>query len=182
MTAKRLAMTREVTGRRRPAGIHPAQLSRQLRPEELAKLKAEKKKDKYRNVWIIIISLVVTVIGISNAMLMSVTERFREIGTMKCLGALSAFVRQIFLIESCMIGAMGGIVGSIAGSFFTIMIYAFTFGFGLVATSLAESVGKLLVYLLLAFCAGVVLSIVAAIYPANVASKMVPANALRSNV
>ncbi len=182
MTTKRLAMTQAIAERRIPAAIHPTPLARQLRQDELAKLVAEKRKEQYRNTWIIIISLVVTVIGISNAMLMSVTERFREIGTMKCLGALSAFVRQIFLIESCIIGAIGGIGGSILGSLFTIMVYAFTFGFGLVSTSLAESLGRLLLYLLLACCAGVMLSIVAAIYPANVASKMMPANALRSNV
>ena len=71
---------------------------------------------------------------------------------------------------------------SLVGSFFSMLIYAFTFGFGLVMTSLAGSVGVLLLYLLLAFGAGIVLSMIAAIYPANVASRMVPADALRSNV
>ncbi len=115
-------------------------------------------------------------------MLMSVTERFREIGTMKCLGALSGFIRQIFLFESCLIGAAGGLAGSLVGALFSMLIYAFTFGFGLVTTSLAGAVGVLVLYLALAFGAGVVLSIIAAIYPANVASRMVPADALRSNV
>ena len=42
--------------------------------------------------WIIILSLLVCVVGIVNAQLMAVTERFREIGTMKCLGALDRFI------------------------------------------------------------------------------------------
>ncbi len=179
---ERIATTQNITGRQIPAGVGVAQLAQQLREEELAKLEADKRQEQFRNVWIIIISLLVTVIGISNAMLMSVTERFREIGTMKCLGALSAFIRQIFLFESCLIGAAGGLAGSLVGALFSMLIYAFTFGFGLVATSLAGAVGVLVLYLALAFGAGVVLSIIAAIYPANVASRMVPADALRSNV
>jgi putative ABC transport system permease protein len=46
--------------------------------------------------WIIILSLLVCVVGIVNAQLMAVTERFREIGTMKCLGALDRFVLRLF--------------------------------------------------------------------------------------
>ena len=41
-----------------------------------------------KDIWLIIMSLIVCVVGIANSMLMAVTERFREIGTMKCLGAL----------------------------------------------------------------------------------------------
>ena len=178
----RIAATRDIAGRKIPNAVAVTQLARKLLPEEKAKLEAEKKTARFRNIWIIIISLLVTVIGISNAMLMSVTERFREIGTMKCLGALSAFVRQIFLFESCLIGAVGGLMGSLIGSLFSILIYAFTFGFGVVIASVASAIGALLIYLLLAFAAGVVLSMIAAIYPANVASRMVPADALRSNI
>ncbi len=174
--------TTQPTGSAAPETVKVTRLARELRPEELAKLETEKRTAKFRNIWIIIISLLVTVIGISNAMLMSVTERFREIGTMKCLGALSAFVRQIFLFESCLIGAVGGLLGSLVGSLFSILIYAFTYGFGVVLAAVGGSIGLLLLYLLLAFVAGVVLSIIAAIYPANVASRMVPADALRSNI
>ena len=178
----RIAVTRDVAGRHVPEGMAVALLARQLLPEEVAKLAAEKRTERFRNIWIIIISLLVTVIGISNAMLMSVTERFREIGTMKCLGALSAFVRQIFLFESCLIGAVGGLMGGLIGSLFSILIYAFTFGFGVVMASVATSAGSLALDLLLASVAGIVLSIIAAIYPASVASRMVPADALRSNI
>ena len=181
-TVARIATTQDVEGRQIPGTVTVTQLARQLRAEELAKIEAEKRTARFRNIWIIIISLLVTVIGISNAMLMSVTERFREIGTMKCLGALSAFVRQIFLFESCLIGAAGGFLGSLVGSAFSIMIYAFTYGFGVVTASVVSSGGTLLLYLFLAFVAGVVLSMIAAIYPANVASRMVPADALRSNI
>ena len=41
-----------------------------------------------KDIWLIVMSLIVCVVGIANSMLMAVTERFREIGTMKCLGAL----------------------------------------------------------------------------------------------
>ena len=90
-------------------------LVRELRPEEIANAAADKHQQRVRSVWIITISLLVTVIGISNAMLMSVTERFREIGTMKCLGALSAFIRRIFLIESSLMGLMGSVIGGLVG-------------------------------------------------------------------
>jgi hypothetical protein len=50
--------------------------------------------------WIIILSLLVCVVGIVNAQLMAVTERFREIGTMKCLGALDRFILRLFILES----------------------------------------------------------------------------------
>jgi len=178
----RFGTTRMTEDRLFPSGIHVTSLAQQLRPDELEKRETEKRQARFRSIWIVLISLLVTVIGITNAMLMSVTERFREIGTMKCLGALSAFIRQIFLFESCLIGAVGGIIGSLVGAFFSILIYALTFGFGVVATALAASAASLLIYTLLSFAAGVVLSVIAALYPARVASRMVPANALRSNI
>src|SRR5262249_9292677 len=50
-----------------------------------------------RQIWLVVMSLVVCTVGISNSMLMSVTERFKEIGTMKCLGALDSFIVKLFL-------------------------------------------------------------------------------------
>ncbi len=155
-------------------------LARVLTQEEQEKITANKRKEKFRAIWIGVISLLVTVIGIANAMLMSVTERFREIGTMKCLGALSSFVTQMFVLEASLMGLVGGIIGAISGALFAIVIYMFTYGAGLVFGSL-----PLLSVLSFAGCsviAGVVLSVIAALYPARVAASMVPATALRSTI
>ena len=65
--------------------------------------------------WLVIMCLIVCVVGISNSMLMAVTERFREIGTMKCLGALNKFVVELFLLESGFQGLAGAILGSFIG-------------------------------------------------------------------
>jgi hypothetical protein len=163
-------------------GARMVQLGAAPTPEQVERLALEKSRERFRNGWIILISLLVTVIGISNAMLMSVTERFREIGTMKCLGALSGFVRTMFLIESAFMGLVGGIVGCLVGFGFSIIAYAFTYGAGLVWISLGEGIGILGLYALGSLAAGLVLSVLAALYPAQVASNMVPAHALRSNV
>jgi predicted lysophospholipase L1 biosynthesis ABC-type transport system permease subunit len=155
-------------------------LSYQKSDEEKAREKKRALQAKARQIWITVVSMLVTVIGIANAMLMSVTERFREIGTMKCLGALSGFVVKLFLIESLIIGAMGAVVGTILGFLVPFVAYMLSTGVGLLLASTpflrlcASGVESML--------AGTILAIVAAIYPARVAAKMVPADALRTNV
>jgi putative ABC transport system permease protein len=58
-----------------------------------------------------LIALLVAAIGITNTMLMSVLERFREIGVMKALGARDSQVQALFLMEGALIGAVGGLMG-----------------------------------------------------------------------
>ena len=148
--------------------------------EQTARFKLEAEQATFRTAWIAIISILVTVIGIANALLMSVTERFREIGTMKCLGALSAFIRKMFLIESAMIGLAGSVIGTLLGALLSFAGYGLTFGFGLITASL--NVGVLAAAAGACVAGGTVLSMLAAIYPANFAARMVPASALRTNV
>lgn len=162
------------------ANVKTIVLERELRPDEVAKATIEQRKEGFRNIWIVVIALFVTVIGIANSMLMSVTERFREIGTMKCLGALSAFVRQMFLIESSLIGLVGAFAGAVVGAVFSVVAYAFTYGFGLVFQSMNPV--RLALYFVLCVGVGVMLAVIAALYPSRFASRMLPAHALRSEV
>lgn len=164
------------------AGLTLTSLTKAPLPEELARQEEERGKARFRDGWIVIISLLVTVIGISNSMLMSVTERFREIGTMKCLGALSSFVRRLFLIESAILGLAGGLAGVVLGALFSICAYGLVYGFGLSWVSIQTGFWLLVADGLLALAAGLVLSVAAALYPAHLAARMVPAAALRSNV
>jgi hypothetical protein len=126
--------------------------------------------------WIIILSLLVCVVGIVNAQLMAVTERFREIGTMKCLGALDRFVLRLFILEAGMQGLAGAAVGALAGTLFALVGGLARFGFAAVqlvsvadvAASLAEATGI-----------GVLLSLLGVLYPAWVAARMQPVEAMR---
>ena len=177
---KMVFLTRNTQARPRGDGVRSVVLEREPSDEELAEQQAEADKARFRNLWIVVIALFVTVVGITNSMLMSVTERFREIGTMKCLGALSAFVRQLFLVESGLVGLSGAIAGAVAGAVFATVAYAMTYGFGLVLRSLDPL--RMVVYMLICVVVGVVLAVVAALYPARFASRMLPAHALRSEI
>jgi hypothetical protein len=75
-----------------------------------------------RSNWLIALSLLVCAVGITNSMLMSVTERFREIGTMKCLGALDQFVVKIFMIEALLMGAIASSLGWIVGTGLMVLV------------------------------------------------------------
>src|SRR5215207_9369918 len=77
-------------------------------PQEVADAKLQSR-------WLIGLALLVAFVGILNSMLMSVTERFREIGTMKCLGALDGFIVKLFLLESLFQGFVGTVLGVILG-------------------------------------------------------------------
>ncbi|MGB3209673.1 MAG: FtsX-like permease family protein [Desulforhopalus sp.] len=126
--------------------------------------------------WIIFLSLLVCVVGIINAQLMSVTERFREIGTLKCLGALDRFIVRIFVIEATMQGLAGGIVGAVLGA--VVAFSASIIRFGLSSASFMPwgEVGATIFY---AICTGTGLSLLGVLYPAIVASRMQPVEAMR---
>ena len=87
---------------------------------------------KYRTYWLVVMSLLVCTVGITNSMLMAVTERFKEIGTMKCLGALDKFVVTLFILESGMMGIVASLLGWVVGFLAIILIAGFTKGWGVV--------------------------------------------------
>ena len=63
--------------------------------------------------WILIISLLVCTISNTTSMLLSVRKRFREIGTMKCLGAFDGSILVLFLVEATLLGGAGALVGAV---------------------------------------------------------------------
>ena len=129
-------------------------------------------KDK----WLIMLSLLVCVVGIVNAMLMSVTERFREIGTMKCLGALDRFIVRLFLLESSGVGFIGTVIGIVIGFALTMIRMTFTYGgYPWKYFPFANLTQSAFISLII----GTVLSVLAAIYPAWTAAKMEPVAAMR---
>ncbi len=136
-------------------------------------------QERATQMWLIAISLLVCVVGITNAMLMSVTERYREIGTMKCLGALDWFVVKLFLIEAAVQGLSGSAVGAVAGHVVAILASMTEHG----ATVLHQTPwSKALLNLAVAIGVGGILAILGAIYPARRAGKMPPAEAMRTEI
>src|SRR5205823_4433135 len=124
-------------------------------------------------------SLIVCTVGIGNSMLMSVTERFKEIGTMKCLGALDSFIVKLFLIEAGLLGITASVLGWLIGFLFTVLA-------GLVQDG-SKFWGKLppaevAVSFVICISAGMLLTVLATIFPAIRASKLPPAAALRVEV
>ncbi|MEJ2058759.1 MAG: FtsX-like permease family protein [Desulfofustis sp.] len=126
--------------------------------------------------WIVTLSLLVCIVGIINAQLMSVTERFREIGTMKCLGALDRFIVRLFVLEALMQGLAGSSVGAIVGVISAAVSSTFSLG-----TSIFSSFPwiALLYSMLLSVIVGTGLSLIGVIYPAILAARMQPVEAMR---
>ena len=127
--------------------------------------------------WIVILSLLVCTVGIINAQLMSVTERFSEIGVMKCLGALDSMILKLFLLEATMQGLAGATIGAILGCLFSLISGLIRFG---IASWAEVSWLSLLGSCGIATVAGCLLSLVGVLYPALLAARMEPINAIRA--
>lgn len=115
------------------------------------------------------ISLLVGGIGVMNIMLVSITERTREIGTRKALGAKNSSIRLQFIIEAIVLCLIGGILGIIVG-----------FSLGAIASSLLGYSASAPVAAIVASVAfSMVIGIFFGYYPANKAAKLNPIDALR---
>jgi len=126
--------------------------------------------------WMVAVALAVSVIGIANAMLIAVFERYREIGTMKCLGALDRHILMLFLIESSIVGAIGGVTGFTAGALAALLSAAISAGFSNIpGIPLAEVIGLFSASTFLS----ILLSVSATLYPAWRAARLDPVEALR---
>ncbi len=128
------------------------------------------------------IALLVAVIGIVNTMIMNVSERTREIGTLKALGATDGQVRWMFVVESGLIGLAGGAVGiglAVLGSYpgdalNRVVVQRMT------EYAYPGSIFEFPPWLIgLSVGFALLLSVLAALWPATVASRIDPVEALR---
>jgi putative ABC transport system permease protein len=124
--------------------------------------------------WLVGTSLIMCLVGVTNSMLMSVTERFREIGTIKCLGASDGFIVKVFFLEALLLGTIGSLAGACAGTFLMSAVMSFS--------KSAPTFSSILLVALLGTAVGGVMTVLAAIAPAIQAAKMPAAAALRVDV
>ena len=123
-----------------------------------------------------ILALVVSAAGVLNTMLMSVTQRYREIGTMKCLGALDSFVLLSVLLEAAILGLLGAMIGVVAGLLISVLLAIADFGPHFLSHL---ELGGVIFKILVVFLVGMALTTFGASVPAWIASKMPPMDAMR---
>lgn len=116
------------------------------------------------------ISLLVAAIGITNTMIMSITERTREIGIMKALGCRTRDIRLLFLTESGLIGFLGGAAG-------IVLSYLISFGMNQVAGMQLSAIPWWLALLGMGF--SLAIGLVSGFFPAARAVKIPAVTALR---
>ncbi len=117
------------------------------------------------------ISLLVAGVGVMNIMLVSVTERTREIGIRKALGAKRRVILQQFIIEAAVTSTIGGVIGIIFGSLCSTGIGS------LIGIEAPPTVGAVIV----SFSVSVGIGLIFGYMPASRASKLNPIDALRSD-
>ncbi|MFI9382777.1 ABC transporter permease [Kutzneria sp. NPDC052558] len=116
------------------------------------------------------LSLLVGGIGVMNIMLVSVTERIREIGLRKALGASPTVIRRQFLVEASVLGLSGGILGALLGIVGALVLP------GLISSTITVSPTATALAILTSIAIGMAFGV----YPASRAARLAPIDALRS--
>jgi len=121
------------------------------------------------------VSLVVGSVGIANTMFTSVMEKTKEIGTMKAIGAKNRDILMIFLVNSALVGFVGGVLGILLSLVLTsLMPYL---GISMMRSSMGSTIAPDL--MLMGISIAVFIGVLSGVIPAYNASKMKPVDALR---
>ena len=121
-----------------------------------------------------VIAVIVGGLSVINTMVMTVSERVREIGIKKAVGAPTGAILREFVIEATLLGAIGGLIGLAAGALLVVVLNAQTSGSGTTVFLLTPML------LLRSFLFATILGALAGIYPALRAARLDPVTALRS--
>ena len=121
-----------------------------------------------------VISLVVSAIMILVVMYMSVSERTKEIGVLKSIGARKKDIHRIFSSESFLVGLLSGVCGLIVAGFLILIIY-----FILISLVGIAPLSFKWYYIFIALGVSVVISILSGLYPASKAARLDPVESLR---
>jgi predicted lysophospholipase L1 biosynthesis ABC-type transport system permease subunit len=157
----------------RRAAPNEVHLARQL--AATGQIEPSKSTEQRRTI-LVAMSLIVCTVGISNAVAMSVTERFGQIGTMKCLGALNSFIARLFVLEALFLGLAGALIGDAVGMVLAIARHAVAYGAVVFLYLPAVDLATTGLYTILV---GAAISLLGALYPAIVAARMEPVEAMR---
>lgn len=121
-----------------------------------------------------LVSIIISAIMIFVVMFMSVTERTKEIGVLKSIGARKSDIRRIFSAESLLLGVLSGALGLLLfGLFYLVAYFVLVHFVGIAPLSFRWY------YLFIALGVSILISLLSGIYPANKASKLDPVEALR---
>lgn len=127
-----------------------------------------------RLTWLALTSLLMCLVGVTNSMLLSISERIREIGTFKCIGASDTFIVKVFFLEAALLGIIGSTAGSVFGTLLMGLALLWM-GYVVPFAMLPSQIG-------VALSVGVVLTVLSAIGPAIHAARLPAVVALRTEV
>lgn len=127
-----------------------------------------------------VVAVIVAAISLANTMTISLLERTQEIGVMRAIGASRSDIRNLFLIESTLIGLSGGVLGILIGWIGTVLV---NFGLNILATNLGGNTVDIFatpiwfIVFIMAFSTSV--GLITGIFPARRAARLNPLTALR---
>ena len=121
-----------------------------------------------------LVAIIVSAIMILVVMYMSVTERTKEIGVLKSIGARKSDIRLIFTSESFLVGLLSGILGLVCAGIFILLAYIV-----LISIVGISPLSFKWYYIFIAFGVSIIISILSGLYPATRAARLDPVEALR---